>query len=290
MGWVITVYAALGVVALAIRRRIADLILAGYLILFILVSVVVYPGYAEPRHQTPVYPVLAAAGGFALAGIGARLGSRRAWAVAALLGTLLWPLSVVASRARAISREDTRNAAKHWIERNVPGGTRLLLDENGPPLLASESAIRRSAAPAEEAAGGGQFTMHYDTYLELQRSAARGAVTYDLTEIRRPWWREAESSSGVEYLTSEYDRDMGNPLRPVGVMTYDAYRRRGIAYAVVQSECYHSVLSNPKVAAQWPSFAAFYRELFRRGRLVREFPDGIGAYTGPEVRIYRLVP
>jgi hypothetical protein len=290
MGPLITVLATLGIVALLIRRRFGDLLLVGYVLLFILVSVMLYPGYAEARHQTPIYPVLAVAGGLAIVELTSRVRARRAWVTAAVLATLAWPLVVIADRARTISREDTRTAAKRWIEKTIPAGTRLLMDEEGPQLLMSEPALRRSIDAAKDAAGAGQFTAHYDAYLDLQLRAAREGIAYDLDEIRKPWWRESEPAPGVTYLTSEYDRDMGNPLRPVGVASYDAYLRQGYQYAVVQSEHYRPVTTNPREAARWPSFAAFYRELFRRGRLVREFSSSVGPYTGPVVKVYRFAP
>jgi hypothetical protein len=290
MGWLLTAYAAIGVLALLVRRRFTDLLLVGYALLFVAVSVILYPGYAEPRHQTPIYPVLAAAAGFAAAGLAARAGRRQAVAVGLILLTLLVPLRSVAERAQRVSLEDTRSAAKRWIEETVPAGTRLLLDEAGPPILASEQSLKDQIESARRAAGSGQFTTHYDTYVELQMQAARGATAYDVEEIRRPWWRESEPESASAYLTSDYDRDMANPLRRVGVATYDDYVNRGIVYAVVHSEAYGSVMKNPKVAALWPSFTRFYRELFRRGTLVREFNPETGPYTGPVVRIYRLAP
>ncbi|HEX7077062.1 MAG TPA: glycosyltransferase family 39 protein [Candidatus Eisenbacteria bacterium] len=288
MGLVIVAYAALGAIALLLRRRFTDLLLLGYVAVFIAASVIVHPGYAEPRHQTPIYPVLAAAGGFAVLELAARLRIRTAWAVAVAAATLLWPLASVAQRAETVSREDTRSAAKRWIEERIPAGTAILLDEGGPQLLASERSLRHDLLAAKNASDTGQFTAHYDKYLELQLRAAREGTAYDVEEIRKPWWLDREPAPGVSYLTSEYDRDMGNPLRPVGVASYDSYLDQGFQYAVVQSERYGPVTTNPRLAADWPSFSAFYRELFRRGRLVREFSPASGAYTGPVVRIYRF--
>lgn len=288
MGLVILAYAALGVIALLLRRRFTDLLLLGYVAVFVVTSVVVHPGYAEPRHQTPIYPVLAAAGGFALLELRERLRLRPVWAALLLATTLVVPLGAVAQRAERVSREDTRNAAKRWIEERLPAGTRILLDEEGPQLLVSERELRRQLQDAERPTGAAQFVTHYARYLELQIQAAREGIAYDAQEIRKPWWLDAEPAPGVTYLTSSYDRDMGNPLRPVGVLPYDAYLEQGVEYAVVQSERYGPVTTNPRIARAWPSYAAFYRDLFRRGRLVREFSSEIGPYTGPVVRIYRL--
>lgn len=257
--------------------------LAGYTVLFAVVSVVLYPGYAEPRHQTPVYPTLSLFAGYTLWFASRRLPSLLAAGLVAL--TLAVPVVSTVTRALKVSKEDTRNAAKRWIELHIPPGTPILVDENGPPLLHSPEAIHRMRERMKGTPTG--MATHYGSYLDLQARAANHGRTYDVHEIRKAWWRSSEPPG--EYLTSEYDRDMANPFRPVGVRSYDEYVRRGLRYAVVHSDQYRAFL-NESGASTWPSFARFYRELFRYGALVREFSPENGPWTGPTVRIYRLTP
>jgi hypothetical protein len=285
MGISAAIAALFGLLLLALRGGTPGRILVGYTILFAIVSVILYPGYASPRHQTPVYPTLCLASGAAVL-----LGWRRLPAVAAGLvtaGILAFPAAAVAARAVEVTKEDTRNVAKLWIEKHVPAGTLVLADENGPPLLVStreiHAAMERASSP--DAVSG--MARHYGQYLEMQARAARRGVTYDLHEIRVAWWRPSEAAE--EYLTSDYDRDMANPLRPVGVRTYDEYVRRGFRYAVVHSSQYEQFLA-PDGASRWPSYARLYTDLFRHGELVQEFSPEDGRWTGPTVRVIRFVP
>ncbi|MFP4585778.1 MAG: hypothetical protein ACLFN9_20595 [Desulfococcaceae bacterium] len=120
--------------------------------------------------------------------------------------------------------------------------------------------------------------------------AAKRSKTYDIREIRFPWWRAREVEEGVHRLESEFDADMANPLKPVGVNSYEYYVREGYEYAVVQSLRYKPFLRNTDRAARFPSFARFYRELFDRGIPVRTFSpeDGDVKRPGPTIRVFRL--
>ena len=184
------------------------------------------PGYAESRHQLPIYPFLAITGGALIAAVAKK--SSRAMIVYTLLILLLcYPFYKIVNRAVLISKEDTRNIAKTWIEKNIPAEAKILIDEDGPELQMSETRIRKFINKAEQTDKKGQFTTHYDTYLSYQLLAVKDSIAYDIYEIRFPWWRETEVQKGVHELTSEYDKDMGNPLKPVGVESYEYYVENG---------------------------------------------------------------
>lgn len=256
--------------------------------LFSAISVFVHPGYAEVRHQVPLHPFLALwAGGAIHALAEKRPLPRPAWIALILL--LCVPVRGIADRNRMVSRPDTRNLAKAWIETHIPAETRILLDENGVQLLRSEDILRDEIQKARSADPEGQFTAHYDRYLEYQMIAAKKGTAYRVQEIRFPWWRDREVAAGVHELRSEFDRDMGNPLKPVGVDTIEEYARSGFEYAVVHGEKYEPFLRDTERARRFPSFATFYRRLFEEGTLVRSFPptDGVRR-PGPEVKIFRL--
>ncbi len=285
--WTLALLSLFGTVLLLLRRTLSGFLLIGYTALFVVVSVVVHPGYAEARHQTPVDPALAVCCGVALVWFGRRL--PRAATVILIVAALAVPIHAVVWRASEVSKEDTRNVAKRWIESSIPAGTTILADENGPPLLTSERELRRAMREARAGTQSSGMAEHYSTYVEIQMRAARESTAYDLSEIRRAWWRPSEPMAGTKYLDSEYDRDMGNPLRAVGVEPYDRYLERGFQYAVVHSGRYGDFREGSQAAKNWPSFAGFYAELFRRGALVREFTTEGGRYTGPTVRVYRFV-
>jgi hypothetical protein len=135
----------------------------------------------------------------------------------------------------------------------------------------------------------GQFTTHYDKYLQYRLEAIKNLVTYDLHEIRLPWWRSKEVQSGVHTLTTVYDKDMGNPLKPVGVEEYDYYPKNGFEYAVVHSDRYSSFLKADSTnTKRYPSFSQFYKDLFEKGTIIKEFDNENGKRPGPVVKILRF--
>ncbi|HVR72752.1 MAG TPA: glycosyltransferase family 39 protein [Planctomycetota bacterium] len=251
-------------------------------------SVAAYPGYAGTRHQIALYPFLCIAGGLILARVGARWPRARTVLHATLGIALLFPAHAIVSRALERSREETRNAAKGWIEENIPAGTRLVLSENGPPLLETEEQLADLLEKARQADRRGQFTAHFATYLQYRILAARGRTCYHVAEIRMAWWRAAEPEGGLQELATDYDRDAANPLKKVGVRDYDDYLQDGYRYAVVHSDSYGLFQEGSRPSRDRPAYYRFYRDLFRRGRLVKEFSRD-GGYSGPTVRIYELV-
>lgn len=268
------------------RAKLLVLLFAGT---FALASIAMFPGYAQPRHQCPLYPLLALAGGVVVTQAASWRPRYASWIYAGLAVALCYPLAHVAHRGRELSREGTRNVAKAWIEQNLPAKSRLLVDENGPPLLPSEEQLLATLDEAREADANGQFTAHYSKYVEYQLLAAQDATTFELHEIRLPWWREQFDEEGLQHLDTEYDRDISNPLRPVGVEGFDYYLDNGFQYAVVHSNRYGKFYrQRDNYSQRYPAFADFYRNLFARATLIKEFSPRDGALRGPVVRVYRL--
>lgn len=260
-----------------------------YALPFVAASVLMHPGYAGPRHQVPIYPFLALCAAVAVVGLLHRFPRFRPAGYVLVFVGLLQPTLALARHGIRVSRPDTRNVAKSWIEANIPAGTRILIDETGPPLLQSPARLKGMLAGFRaQSDPAGQFTTHYGSYLRYQLEAAKGETVYELHELRKAWWREEEGEGGARTAGSDRDRDMGNPLKKVGVETYQFYVDRGFEYAVVHSRAYYPFLTNPSTAASRPAYYAFYKALFERGELVREFTPEGGDYSGPTVKIVRF--
>lgn len=294
MGLIIGSICLFGVVASITSRDSKLYLLLVFPLTFAAVSIFAYPGYAEPRHQCPIYPFLAVAGAIGVVRVGDLVAS--AWGtrvrtamMATILIAMLLPLSGIVDRCRDLSREDTRNVAKRWIESNISGGSKLLLAEFGPPLLLDEACLNEMIQSAQQQADpNGQFTAHFGTYLDYQLKAAEEHVAYNVFEIRLPWWRSSFDEQGVRTLDSEYDSDMGNPVRPVGIESYEYYVDNGYQYAIVHSDQYERFLKeNSLYRRRFPAYTRFYRELFERGQLLSEFEPG-EQMRGPVVKIYQL--
>ena len=260
-----------------------------YPVLFTGISIYYFPGYAEPRHQLPIYPFLVVCGGTLIAAVAGKEGLRKKIAIAILLLSLAHPLYKIIERDIHVARLDTRNLAKTWIESNIPSGAKLLMDNNGPQLLTSDKFLKEKMARALKANPSGQFTAHYGTLLNYQLLAAKDSITYDIEFIRIQWWREKEEQPGVYYATSEYDLDMGNPLKAVGVMPYRFYKKNGYDYIIVTSDKYRTFLENDsQKSIRYPSFHKFYKTLFENGLLIKEFRPEIMKSHGPIVKIFKV--
>ena len=265
------------------------LILA-FMIPFVTASILTHTRLMAPRHQVAIYPFLALCGAAAFIAFLDKLGRFRGLAYLMLTIGLLLPLYNIANHGAYASKRDTRNVAKEWIEQNIPAGAKLVVDENGPPLLPTRETILADLVQARLSDPKGQFTANYGTFLEYQLQAVEGETTYELSEIRKVWWSgsEEEDRFGVYTADSAWDREMGNPLKTVGVEEYLYYVDNGYEFAVVHGDSYQRFLEDTAAARNRPALRDFYRELVERGALIKEFTQEDGRFSGPTVRVYRL--
>lgn len=287
MGIEIASICIIGLAGLVCSKTYAGLVFSLYPLVFGLASALA-KGNIDPRHQMPVYVFLVVAGGTFVVGLANRL-PRQAWIIyGTFLLLMIAPALRIVQSAIDLSRTDTRNIATGWIEQHIPAGAKLLVDEDGPPLRMTSSQLKSLISVADKSSFVSMYTAGFDTYLKYQLLAVKGKVAYELHEIRFPWWRERFEEYGHHVAISEYDSSFSNPLRPVGVDTYDNYVAQGYQYAVVHSGRYQRFFDVDQMADNFPTFARFYRELFARGTLLCEFSPQQGAWRGPVVRIYRL--
>jgi 4-amino-4-deoxy-L-arabinose transferase-like glycosyltransferase len=287
MGFIIFSAVCIGFILLLLNLDRTNFIFLLFPASFSLLSAFLHPGYADIRHQIVIYPFMVVGGSLFFVKIYDIVSSYRFYRWFLLLFALL-PLYQIINYNIYISRNDTRNLAKKWIESNIQNGTKILIDENGPKLLINEKTLIPQLEKAKNSDAKGQFTAHYENYLRYQLLAARDSITYDLTEIRFPWWRDSGKVGALHNLTSEYDKDMGNPLRPVGVNSYSYYLMNGFEFAVVHSYKYTRFINETYVSKNFPSFTKFYRELFTKATLVKVFSPKNGDRPGPTVKVFKF--
>ncbi len=291
LGWFIGSLSFLGLAFSIVRLNKKMTLFLLFPFLFTLISNIASPSSADTRHQLPLFPFLSILAAYFVTTLAHWRQRYRQVVSLGFCVLLVVPLLEILAHGYDVSKPDTRNVAKVWIESNLSSGTKLLLDENGPQLLKNEIRLLTEMEGASEADQEGQFTAHYDTYLSYQLIAAKGVVAYDLSYIRFPWWRESYKDSGVQSLTSERDRDMGNPLRPVGVDRYEDYVAQGFDYAIVQSNEYGGFFrENSRKAKRFPAFARLYAALFEHAVLLKTISVETGDYVGPTVKIFKFVP
>ncbi|MBP7146628.1 MAG: glycosyltransferase family 39 protein [Acidobacteria bacterium] len=287
LGPAIGLLALVGLGRAFVRRGIANWLILGFIASFAGLSILLFPGYPEARHQLTLYPLLALLAGSALQDLARRSASFRRAAPYLLAFLLLQPVVYLAGRAESVSLPDTRNEAKAWIEANLPAGAKMLADENGPPLRMCRERLLELVERARQADPRGQFTAHFGTFVDIQLASVEGRVCYDLHEIRVAWWRDSEPP-GVHFVSTDYDRDMANPLKPVGVESLDYYERTGFEYAVVHSGAYRRFSAGKRDAAKRPAYHDLYAALFERAEPVAVFRGDGRIMNGPTVYVLRI--
>jgi hypothetical protein len=115
------VVATIGLVAALVRRRRTDLALALFALVYY-ADLLTLDAHFD-RYVLPLVPPLAVLAG--------RLRPLVPVSLALLLVPLAWSIDENAD----LRRDDTREDAKSWIERNVPAGTTVAIDPSTPPLL-----------------------------------------------------------------------------------------------------------------------------------------------------------
>ncbi len=260
---------------------------------FAVIASVYNPSYSSSRHLNMLYPMLCLSAGLMVewslspmfAGVQSlslkRLG---VWGLCFLL--ILPGGFFIARFDYSALHKDTRLLGKEWIEKNIPAGTKMLVDTSGPKLNMSRENLEHFYKLSMNEAEIGAFTTHLEKFYRYSLEAVH-EPTYDLTEIYHPWWLVSEIGSGTMRLDSEKDLDMGNPLKPRGVMPFDYYRAQGFEYVVTDKKTYESYLQEPK-KTRFPSMYRFYRDLIQRGVLVKEFAPDDWSRRGPIVQIFRI--
>lgn len=100
MGLPIAAISMSGVLVLIFNLDQRKMLFLLFPVLLVCLSVYTFPGYAEPRHQLPIYPFLAVAGGFFVVWLAGKNVTRQKFVYALLLVSLCWPLFNIIQRGR----------------------------------------------------------------------------------------------------------------------------------------------------------------------------------------------
>ncbi len=266
------------------RPTLKKTIVLSFPILFSAISVIISPSYTEPRHQLVIYPFLSVIVGIAIYEITRNyLNNHKIKIILALL--LILPLVSVIKNNIYISRIDTRTLAKYWIESNIPPDTKLLLDGHSPVLKMNKENLKNYYKESKKLENS-QFTTHLEKYYYCQMQVS-SEVAYDIKEIRHIWWRNKEIANGEVKAETEYDNDMANPVKTVGINDYGFYLKEGYEYVITSSKAYGSYLrDNSSKSKGFPSYKRFYDNLFSKGMLIKEFDPEKLKIPGPVIKVF----
>jgi hypothetical protein len=165
--------------------------------------------------------------------------------------------------------------AKDWVEKNIPPGSAILLDEYGPPLVEGPSRIRAEAE--RKFLDGARFAYHKKRALfyQVREEVAGEAVSYNLSYIRHP----------IGYLEGEagYEREMAESLAAL-----ENYRTKYefliVSDAQLEKYARYQISEIPE---RYRKIKGFYEEL--QGLLpMRVFSPREGYVRGPTIKIFKL--
>ncbi len=269
------------------RPSLKKIVLLLFPILFSFFSIVTHPSYTEPRHQLVIYPFLSVVAGIFVYEISKRFACKFILHTV-LCFLLIFPLVSIIKNNFFVSKTDTRTLAKNWIESNIPPNTKILLDEYTPKLKMNKKNLEEYHGKSKQL-DSGQFTTHLEKYYKYQLQAVSG-VTYDIKEIRHIWWRDEEVSGRESEAVTEYDKDMANPIKIVGINDYGFYVNNGYEYAVTSSIIYGSYLKpDSRKSMSFPSYKRFYDTLFSKGMLIKEFDPEKLNIPGPVIKVIKVL-
>ncbi len=287
MGIIIGVICVLSIFYTFYKLNVKVLVLLLFPIMFSTISIVMSPSYTEPRHQLIIYPFLTIAAGIFICDLLKIFKCRSRILIIVFLLPFIFPVVSIIKNNVFTSKSDTRTLAKKWIESNIPINTKILLDESAVMLNQNTKNLQeyiRKSRQIEKT----QFTTHLEKYYSYQIQALPD-ITYDIREIRHTWWRNKEISDGESEAITEYDKDMANPIKKVGVNEYGFYKKNGYEYVVTSSDIYVAYRKPfSEKSINFPSYKRFYDNLFSQAEVVKEFNHKELGVPGPTVVIFRL--
>lgn len=268
-GWLPSLFALGGAVALGVRqRRLALLLAPAPLLLFL------YLGEQArffARWMLPIYPILCLLAAYAAVALVDRLRVRPALALGAL-SVLLLAQGLVFSvhNDLVLARADTRWVAREWMKANIPAGENIVMEPIAPDQWAMDA-----GQPLFSATGSGNRWNKWRT----SRSCFFNG-------------RQQRSGSCPVIKLEDYERT----LRPELI---DSYEKGGFCWVVTGSTQFGRAYADPE---EVPDALRYYDELRRRGDVVFQigsdqrfsFDHSFNYYPlsyerpGPEIVIYRL--
>ncbi len=250
LGHLTLVLFSLGILWLLVRRKKADWLLLSFPIL--MYAFMGQMNIKAIRHLLPIMPFLLLIAAEFTVSATSRIKDekRRYLALAVLIGGVILPQGYKSFRYDlALRQPDTRTLMKEWIEKNIAGGTKVGLEEFGPPLLSQHDLnlewIKKSP----------NYEKIYDVYGLVPRMFAHGQ---QCTEDHNP---------------SRHVQDSG-----IEIVVLDSFTQARYTWPYTQKK-------SPQVAAARQNF---YQWVQGNGRLLHRVAPSNEYNISPELKVYRI--
>jgi len=257
---ILTLAAFIGAIAGLVRRERWT----GWLSLATVVFVLIVSASSRGLSESYLLPVTPAIWLLASRGIAAASANRLTLYVAGTGAVAAIPLFFAAREDMMLARPDTRVLAKHWIEENVPSGSKILMDGmrfrfvQGVPLNGDRATVARRLADLRHS----ELVLS-DDMLSLYRQAA-------------------DQVSGPTY-------DLRSTVYGLEVDSLDEYVRMCLPYVVVSS-FNEKRYQSEDASRLHPKSARFYRDIRTdpRFQVVYEVGPVMWQQLGPTITVYRV--
>ncbi|MCX6355237.1 MAG: glycosyltransferase family 39 protein [Candidatus Aureabacteria bacterium] len=276
MGRAMAAAAVAGTIYLLLSRRRSTFLIAVLPMAFYFVA-----GFSHlfhGRYMLICYPFFAIAAAGVTEAVAMRIGRWPAAYFTLLCAALLLPsFCDSVNCVRDLMLPTTSVLSAQWIAGNLPEGSRMLVELV--PVTRSEESIvreqRMKLTGPRSPYGYRKMTSHF---FELQRRAVRGGKGFDVTRVLSPlgFYMEAGSKNyEEEWMTPEHMHDL--------IEDFSRYD-----YAVLSELRSLRFVEREKLPACLTFMNDFYREVMKRGKLLKVFRPEAGKSRGDTILIYEL--
>lgn len=264
LGLPMMIVAAAWLVAAIVRRERSDVLLLATTVPFVLL--ITAPSGSDlyyERYVIPIVPLLAIAGGDALARTAGRLRLPAPVLAGTVMVLLVLPVLHTLDWLVPYARGDTRIATLEWFEENVPAGEGVYVVGNSTVRTALTVPLRNLDENVEATAK--ELEAEDPSKAEVLRKRIRHAqgVPYDLRSSRH-----------------------FEPTEPL-----DVYAKQGVRYFVLLCRHFRDAVADERHTGEVrDSRAALYRSLLESGRArkVFEIDPEEQRFYGPAIEVFRL--
>lgn len=248
---------------------------------------------ASLHYFLPVYPLLAVSSGSMYDGFQKwteRGRPRRAIGLSLLAAVLAFAAWNASAKVWAKTRPHTRNVAREWMERNIPGSTYIAYDDypSGPPFFSPDTYLRSGSATKFERFVPGPLKQRIETYSRNHVSYRAIRVRYymDKPVFPKTWTDQERGLFSKDPMMVHYYKHR--------FVTLEELCRKGVEYIVV-SEAYFGQFSpelytpdNPLHQCNMAGFVFFSRLFGHNGFYNRLIEFSPGKETiGPRIVVFR---
>jgi 4-amino-4-deoxy-L-arabinose transferase-like glycosyltransferase len=270
------VFSMFGLLYAAIKRKKADLVLLSFPIAYFFSIGLDKNIY--PRFMLPVLPFLALFSGRLLSDIQNWLKGRKGEFVFSglFILILITPVYTSITIDLNLSLPNTMTLSKEWVEKNIPAGSKILMNEGGPPLVQSPDIIRFELEEKTEDRLPYAYHKKREVFYKIKEKVASEAKSYKLAYLNYP----------IGFLEGEQEYESLMKKTQEALNNY----KNKYDFIVISEALTYKLTGYPKetIPKRYWKLRYFYEEILNNYNPVEVFYSKSNLSKGPVIRIYKL--